>query len=217
MRSLLGISVWIALVTAIPGLVTIATLYGAFATSPGGDAMLPGNATSEWLMVALAVTVMVLTQALGILLEEALVRMRWLGGSISLPVPRDVANDANATLSPYDAYSRVYYVLARLEKDRDAHGHLQRAVSQFFLTNNTLVSFLVGLIAALIVGSSSWYVGGLLLGLAVSYLVVIIRFREMAKSIWSVTDRHPALDVAMPSPAIDGTATAQPPGSTKGR
>lgn len=72
-------------------------------------------------------------------------------------------------------------------------GHLRRAVAQFFLTNNSLISFLVGLVISLSLAFSVsnstgilYYSLGLFFSLLLSYWIAVIRFREMAKSLWAV-------------------------------
>lgn len=194
MNAMLGISLWVALVTVVPGLVTVATLYGAVRIA-APDALvliLGGGATvTTWVWTGVLVTVMVLTQALGILLEEGLVRLGWLGSTFK---PHRESGESEP-VSVYDQYRQLYYLLAELRPDDDAQGHLQRTVAQFFLTNNTLVSFITGLLVTVILAFSAYGVGGsmsvvgyvvfLILCLVVSYRVAVIRFREMAKSIWA--------------------------------
>lgn len=125
---------------------------------------------------------MVLTQACGILLEEVLVNRRMLGRRKIQP----------HSICRYEEYSKLYLLLTRLKADDDAHGHLRRAVAQFFLTLNTMVSFSAGIAAALIVASLEglWVRAGVytlvMFGcLGVSYPVAVIRFREMARTIWA--------------------------------
>jgi len=194
MNAMLGISLWVALVTVVPGLVTVATLYGAVRIA-APDALvliLGGGATvTTWVWTGVLVTVMVLTQALGILLEEGLVRLGWLGSTFK---PHRESGESEP-VSVYDQYRQLYFLLAELRPDDDAQGHLQRTVAQFFLTNNTLVSFITGLLVTVILAFSAYGVGGsmsvvgyavfLILCLVVSYRVAVIRFREMAKSIWA--------------------------------
>ena len=194
MNAMLGISLWVALVTVVPGLVTVATLYGAVRiAAPDTLTLILGSdvTATTWVWTGVLVTVMVLTQALGILLEEGLVRLRWLGTTFQ---PHWESGESKP-VSVYDQYRRLYYLLAELRPDDDAQGHLQRTVAQFFLTNNTLVSFLAGLLVTVFLAFTETGVGWtmsvvgyglfLILCLIVSYRVAVIRFREMAKSIWA--------------------------------
>lgn len=190
MGALFTVSYWIVLVTVIPGMATIAMVFGAFAFID--PAVLENSSITvmgigDWLAIALAVTTMVLTQTLGILLEEVLVTNKWLGRKKVAPQGIDC----------YEEYSQLYLLLAKIGKDDDMHGHLRRAIAQFFLTLNTLVSFLLGVIVALAIPliersqngvmfkQAGFYIaimGGFFVA---SYLVAKIRFREMARSIWA--------------------------------
>jgi hypothetical protein len=134
---------------------------------------------------------MVLTQALGILLEEFLIRNRLLGRKFV--VYR--GSKKKESLSVYEQYEYLYFLLAELRSDEDTQGHLQRSIAQYFLTNNTLISFSVGIIVSIILAFISndpdytlptiYYTSFLLFLLIISYAVAVIRFREMAKSIYS--------------------------------
>jgi hypothetical protein len=202
MNSLIAASLWIALVTVVPGLVTIATLFGTFAYVNPDHTFPLTPITNEWLWGAVAVAIMVLTQAVGILLEGTLVDRRWLGPeriAIGDGLP-DTSDISPETVRPYEEYEHLYLLLVRLEDSDDAYGHLERAVAQFFLTNNTLVAFGIGIVATLgvlvvsmstqvvpeILFRGTLYVGILLAALVVSYHVAVIRFRVMALSIWSL-------------------------------
>lgn len=197
MGALVGISLWIALVTVVPGLITIAVVYGAFVSAQvdgGAFSWVSLQVDNDWLAVAVAVTIMVLTQALGILLEEVLVHFRLLGRrSQTISAPEGLSLEGEAIeLQPYREYAGLYVLLSQLD-DEDTQGHLRRAVAQFFLTNNSLVSFLVGLVLALSLAAAVpspagtlYYSLALFLCLLVSYRVAVIRFREMAKSLWAV-------------------------------
>ena len=80
MGAFLGISLWIALVTVIPGLITISLIYFAYIiadpsllTNEGGHLFAIKN---DWILAGIALTIMILTQALGILLEELFTRAK---------------------------------------------------------------------------------------------------------------------------------------------
>lgn len=190
MGALFTISYWITLVTVIPGLVTLAVIWGAFAVIHPELLATFGQllaVSSEWFGLALAVTAMVLTQALGIVLEEVLVRYQCLGRRPAVEVKVD----------RYAEYGHLYATLARLHEHDDAHGHLRRTVAQLFLTINTLVSFSLALAASVVaylllpeqeqrLPNALAYGAGMLAFLGVSYVVAVIRFREMARSVATV-------------------------------
>lgn len=186
MGALFTVSYWITLVTVLPGLVTIATVYGgvAFVSDGKSDtlhAALMG--LSDWILVPIFISIIILNQAVGILVEEGLIRYRLLGRDKITP----------HSIKPYDQYGKLYFLLAKMSKDDDPHGHLRRTIAQFFLTVNTLVSFAAGMLTAVVIflitgtslTSAIGYSGIMLVCLIISYLVAIIRFREMARSIWA--------------------------------
>ncbi|OGR28901.1 MAG: hypothetical protein A2X83_08370 [Desulfuromonadales bacterium GWD2_54_10] len=155
MAAFLGISVWISLATIVPGLITIATIGGALIiVCPNAidSVILDLEGLSEWSYAGLAITIMVMTQAFGILLEKLLISRQWLGLSekvIEIPTGIDPLGQTSFILRPYYEYKGLYLLLAELQENEDSQGHLQRALAQFFLTNNSLVSFSAGLPPAL--------------------------------------------------------------------
>jgi len=201
MAAFTGVALWVLLATVFPGLVTIAVVYGAFAIiAPNLMAAGIGIVAfdSEWMWGAIAVTVMIITQATGILLEEILVRLRWLGSEakeIELPEGLCSPGKSTITLNPYREFQGMYFLLAQLSETEDSQGHLKRTCAQFFLTNNTLVSFLVGIIATVLIAvfardgfpaEAAYYASGLAVCLVISYLVAVLRFREMSKCLWGI-------------------------------
>jgi len=201
----LGISLWIALATVVPGLVTIAVLYGAIALASPSlfQSDFPTVATlGEWVYGGVAITVMVLTQALGILLEGILVRNHWLGPAqreIKIPQGIDPLGVTRFSLEPYAEFQGLYLLLAELRENEDTQGHLQRALAQFFLTNNTMISFTAGIATTLLVmllaqganvTTALAYVAVLAACLGVSYAVARIRFEVMAKALWAARRRR---------------------------
>ncbi len=203
MAAFLGISVWITLATVFPGLITIALLYGAaLIIDPGLLASEASGPLSGWAYPGIAVTIMVLTQALGILLESVLVGGRFLGPEldpIRVPAGVDPCGEQLIKLRPYDEYDGLYLLLAELRTDEDTQGHLQRATAQFFLTNNSLVSYSAALVFAAVLtagadsahqGRGIFYVAALVAGLLVSYRVARIRFRVMGKVLWAARRRR---------------------------
>jgi hypothetical protein len=202
MAAFLGISLWIALATVVPGLITIAAIYGA-CVATGTSGLERHLATSgDWVPSAIAITIMILTQSLGILLERILTDRKWLGPEErprTIPPDIDPRCELEFVLKPYLEYQGIYLLIAQMKESDDAHGHLQRALAQFFLSNNTLVSFAAGLAATLIaLGAGGDVHGGLVyLGLMVACLlvtfqVVMIRFEVMAKALWAVHRCRPA-------------------------
>jgi hypothetical protein len=205
MAAVLSISLWIALATVVPGLVTIAVLYGVVLIIDPSlmQAALPGiDKLGEWALSGAAITIMILTQALGILLEGLLIRRKWLGpDTCEITIPRgvDPCGLLSFTLEPYAEYHGLYLLLAELWDTEDAHGHLQRALAQFFLTINTMISFAAGIVAIpLIMWHGQWNnllpgivcVGAIAACLLVSYRVACIRFEVMAKALWAARRRR---------------------------
>ena len=204
MSAFFGISVWVTLAMIVPGLVTLATLYGAFlvATSCMDVPMLPDfELFGDWAISGIAVTVMIMTQGIGILVEGVLTRVRWYcpeSRTIVIPEGIDPFGVVKFDLRPYEEYQGLYLLLAELREGEDHHGHLQRALAQFFLSSNTMVSYAAGSLATLwlIVAygcatSLAWgYLALLLACLAVTTKVVRIRFEVMAKALWAARRRR---------------------------
>lgn len=196
MGAFLGISLWVALATVMPGLVTIAVVFCAFVVADPTIIYSDNNTfliPSDWVVAGIAITIMVLTQAFGILLEELLVKLHLFPGCRQLAVPEEFCSRGDNEIDAYERYDQLYILLAQLTEHEDSQGHLKRAAAQFFLTNNTLVSFLVGIILSLVLAFGDnargeylvLYIIGLLLCLLASYWVAVIRFRVMAKCIWA--------------------------------
>lgn len=206
MGAFLGISVWITLATVVPGLVTIAVLFWAVVVvNPEWLATLrmPLEGASDWIWAGLGVTVMVITQALGILLEEVLIRQQWLGRkaiAMNLKQGIDSHGMTQFDLEPYDEYQGMYILLSELKEEDDGQGHLKRCLAQFFLTLNTLVSFIAGILLTLAMlvlfpeqarQAEAIYYGLFLFGLlAISFKVAKIRFAVMAKALWAARRRR---------------------------
>ena len=215
MAAFLGISVWITLATVVPGLVTLAVVAGAaeFVLGVPPDVIVGTSFfKSEWVDGGVAITTMLLTQALGILLEKLLVDRHWLGARrvhVRVPAGIDPGGLAEFTLEPYAEYQGIYLLLAELQEHEDAQGHLQRALAQFFLTNNTLVAFAAGIAASVgfmlhsgLTAPGVAYVAALALCLGVSFRVARIRFLVMAKALWAARRRRcVAAEVAPPRAA----------------
>ena len=203
MAAFLGISLWITLATVVPGLVTLAVLAGAAELVlglPPASVIETSFFKSEWVDGGVAITAMLLTQALGILLEKVLVDRHWLGATrvhVRIPAGIDPMGLKEFTLEPYAEYQGIYLLLAELQEHEDSQGHLQRALAQFFLTNNTLVAFAAGIVASFAFMQQSGVTAGgvvyvlvLALCLLVSFRVARIRFGVMAKALWAARRRR---------------------------
>lgn len=205
MSAFLGISVWISLAMVIPGLVTLAALYGSIVMASACTAfpVTPEiKVFGEWAVAGIVVTIMIMTQAIGILLEAVLVRKQWLGPPIrriSIPPGVDPMGFVEFDLKPYEEYQGLYLLLAELREDEDSHGHLQRTLAQFFLSNNTIVSFTTGIIVTLWQLATSppcdsypplAYLLLLLACLAITIGVARIRFEVMTKALWAARRRR---------------------------
>lgn len=206
MGSLIGISLWVALVTVVPGLITIACLYGGAQivnTECLREHLHRVQTDSDWVWAGFGVTAMVLTQYLGILLERFLISKKKFGPEeekIDIPEGIDPHGETSIPLHPYAEYDGLYILLAELCEDEDTQGHLKRVIAQFFLTNNTLISFGLGIVFTTIafISCSSWsvfwpyvfYTLTLTVFLWVSYKTAVIRFNVMAKSLWATRRRR---------------------------
>jgi hypothetical protein len=208
MAAFLGISVWVALATVVPGLVTIAVLYlGAVILCPNVASSLITDlkGMNEWAYAGSAITLMVLTQSIGILLEKFLVTKKWYGlaqKEITIPEGIDPLGETKFILYQYNEYKGMYLLLAEMREHEDSQGHLQRVLAQFFMTNNTIVSFAAACVFAIFLlvqrGSGdpfyllkgSCYLIAMILFLAVSYSVARIRFEVMAKALWAARRRR---------------------------
>lgn len=206
MSAFLGISVWVTLATVVPGLVTMAVLYWSLVVVNVAwiDALRgPLEEASDWIWAGLGISIMVLTQSFGILLEGLLIRRRWLGPverTIKIEPGIDPHGQTLVRLRPYDEYQGLYILLAELREDEDTQGHLKRALAQFFLTNNTLVSFIAAMILT-VVTLGVWpsqpallrsviWLAILVLLLLVSFRVARIRFEVMGKALWAARRRR---------------------------
>lgn len=205
MTAFFNISVWITLAMVIPGLASMATLFGAMVVG-NTCSMLPAASAvqgfSDWAVAGVAVTIMIMTQAVGILLESFLVDRKWLGPEtivIDIPKGVDPLGQRTVVLEPYAEYQALYLLLAELRSDEDSHGHLQRALAQFFLSNNTMVSFGVGMVGALwhmaagpakVLGAQFAYLLLMAACLVVTVKVVRVRFVVMTKALWAARRRR---------------------------
>ncbi len=194
MGALLGISLWVALATVVPGCITIACIWGAFAIiNPTllNQGALSACLANDWICASIAITIMVLTQAVGILIEKRFVDNEWYGKA-------DTAEESEAEkrADPYVEYSGLYVVLAGLREEDDSKGHLERVLAQFFLNNNVIVSFAAGMLVSAVItllyldhdilirGLSYFLFMGICLVICIK--VAKIRFNVMIKSLSAV-------------------------------
>lgn len=205
MSAFLGISLWITLATVIPGLITISILYGAV-TFTGlahhAPVMAAFQGVNDWVASGFAIMAMVLTQGIGILLENFLISNQLLGPEqrrVRIPPGVDPCGETSFSIEPYSEYQGLYLLLAELRENEDSQGHLQRTLAQFFLTNNVLVSFCLGLLVSIWrmihVDLSFWprslgYIAFLLICLLILYPVACIRFKVMTNALWAARRRR---------------------------
>lgn len=205
MAAFLGISLWITLATVIPGLITISVLYCAviFTGISQNDPLFAAfQVTNDWVATGLAVMSMVLTQGVGILLESFLVNNQLLGSErrkVQIPKGIDPCGETNFYIEPYAEYQGLYLLLAELRENEDSQGHLQRTLAQFFLINNVIVSFSLGLVVTvwriIHIQLSYWprglgYAAFLVICLVVLYRVDCIRFKVMTNALWAARRRR---------------------------
>lgn len=205
MAAFLGISLWITLATVIPGLITISLLYSAivFTGISQNDPLLAVfQVTNDWVTTGFAVMAMVLTQGVGILLESFLINNQLLGSDrrkVQIPKGIDPCGETSFYIEPYAEYQGLYLLLAELRENEDAQGHLQRTLAQFFLINNVIVSFSLGLVVTVwrIIHiqlvywpKSLGYAAFLVISLVVLYRVACIRFKVMTNSLWAARRRR---------------------------
>jgi len=201
MNALLGISLWITLVTVFPGFVTIALLVlSAYVLRPelisaGALDAVPGSGT---VLLSVFVTIMILTQFVGILLESLLTRTCLLGRTESKTAVVFLAPRGATTLTEKvdrrKEYGYRYQLLALFGENDDAHGHLKRVLAQFFMTNNVMAAILIAFVFSAALcgfdGALTWRPAGFyLLSLFAFFVLALltagIRFRTMAISLRS--------------------------------
>ncbi len=206
MGAFLGISLWIALAMVIPGLVTITCLYFACISVNPNLAQpffefLKGS--NDWIISGFAITIMILTQAFGILLEKLMIKKNLLGPQtrkVKIAEGIDPRGKTKFDLEPYCEYDGMYILLAELHENEDTQGHLKRCLAQYFLTNNSITSFSAGIILAYIIlfldfkleylVNAAIFIGISSFLLFVIYEVAIIRFEVMAKALWAARQRR---------------------------
>lgn len=198
----LGFSLWIALVTVIPGLITIASVAGAVWIFVPEIAGTVGVLENQLFALAVVAAIMLVTQSIGITLESLLTEYRLLGHE-SVEIPSEVAGEPTE-VDPYEQYKLLYFTLVSMGPEDDPNSHVERAVAQFFLSNNALVAFGTGLVTTF--GLASWsaltgtltgpvlwsavaYVIGLAVFLIAVYHITRIRFRVMTKAVWTLRNQ----------------------------
>lgn len=209
MGAFLGISLWIALAMVIPGLVTITCLYFAGVTvNPQltHSFFVFIKDSNDWIISGLAITIMILTQSFGILLEKLMIKNRLLGPeskNIKIAEGIDPCGSTAFELKPYNEYDGMYILLAELDENEDTQGHLKRCLAQYFLTNNSMISFIAGIVLAYVIlfldfqmeymANAAIFIGISSFLLFVIYQIAVIRFEVMTKALWAARQRRVAL------------------------
>ena len=103
-------------------------------------------------------------------------------------------------LEPYCEYDGMYILLAELNENEDTQGHLKRCLAQYFLTNNSIISFSAGIILAFLIlfldfkmeylVNAAIFIGISSFLLFVIYKVAVIRFEVMTKALWAARQRR---------------------------
>lgn len=184
-----SLTIWIVLATVIPGFITIACLYLIFSWVFPGE-QLPLPALNNWIGVSLGVSIMIITQTFGILQEK-------MFESIGM-LPKEIDSIATGKIATAPIYEQLYSVLAGLQKEDDAHGHVQRVIGQYFLTVNNLVAYLLSIIVMMVVlilkpELYNLRVVGFTLVMVLlyvfTYFVMRVRFKGMIQSVWVLQNR----------------------------
>lgn len=179
----------------------MACLYGAAEiVNPGAieNYLLTVPADLDWLYSSLAVSAIVLTKTIGILVENFLVSKRCLGPEIkktAIDKDFDSYGETHILLNAYTEFEDRHLLLdipGRCEAD---YGRLKCVLAKFFLANNTLASFALGIAFAIVnfvinpswhaLGRSIEYAGVMGVCLVVGYKIAVMRFNVLARSIWA--------------------------------
>jgi hypothetical protein len=202
MEALIGLSLWVVIATIIPGVITIATMYLSVVVAY--PALIDNlhdiiKFKNDWIVTGIALVVIILTQALGILVENLLIKLRAYGPKekeITIPEGIDPLSSTNFILRRYDEYQGLYLLLVELGTEDDTQCHLNRILAQFFLSNNTMVGFFISLVLALVlsfVNREAWlsvyyyvYILFLMAFIFVSWNTTCTRFIVMTKSLWAL-------------------------------
>lgn len=216
MGSLSSMTIWIVLSTIVPGLISIACvsviIYFIFP-----DYAVNISNLNEWIMLSLCVFIMILNQFLGILLEKTLIYLKMMPSRIDYDSTIELfkkngnksknellsLNNIKWEIDTNQIYSNIYFIISQMKPDDDAYGHVQRIISQYFLTNNTIVPFLGSSVFILIhlylCGyyqiSTTKTIEIILLFIMVllsliSYFTARIRFCSMIKCLYSLHLKH---------------------------
>lgn len=176
--------------TILPGVITIACLYVLLKwIFPDCNLVFPELYT--WFGLSVAIAIMVITQTLGICVEYLI--------SKTYPKKVRVTDIKTLTGKEIDAaeyYNSLYSLISVFKEEDDRHGHIQRIISQYFLTLNSLVSFTIGLVSALILYFSVHcnagfyrflaYMIAMVLLLVITFMALRIRYNVMIICLWSV-------------------------------
>lgn len=186
------LSSWIILSLVLPGLVTLAILYilldwiflidiGTFASE-----------TSNWIGLSIAVSIMILTQTVGVVKERCLTNL-WFRRIKPYRVKTFKHHKINASEKIYPAgqFRHQYHLLLLLRNIDDPHGHLNRIAGQFYLSVNTSAACMIGLLVFIVLwitdgweASDGLFLGCLFLIYALTLYLVRIRYRILTEAIW---------------------------------
>lgn len=188
-----SLSLWIILATVIPGFVTIACLllilkwvYALPEINFAG--------TGDLELAAFAISIMLITQLAGMLLEKGMLRFytspREKIKPEDSPLTQELGLDVQS-YTPAKEYRQLYLVLAAMRSSDDPHGHVERTAAQFFMTNNMLASCFIAMLVLVFMSGVMPYTprvlpaGGALLVLCLlTFFATRIRFSTMCRSIW---------------------------------
>lgn len=209
MSGFLELSLWVVLAEVVPGIMSIGCLYGAYEmVNPGAleSTLRAIPADIDWVWSGLVVSATVMTHVLGTLVEGVLVTKKWLGPEIQeVDIPHGVASQeaGSSQLNPYSEFENRYVVLTLHDEHHANHAQLKRIFSRFLLANNILVSLGMGIAFAIVnfVISPSWHVFGRCIGysgvmvicLVLTYKLAVIRFNDLARSLWASRMQSSAL------------------------
>lgn len=139
MNSFTSFSLWIVLASIAPGLVTIASIaVMMYFVDP--ELFLAYiwlfDGSSEWIMLAVAILIMVMTQSIGILQQKI---FRNAG----------IYKEKTDEISMESFRNKIYYTSLMMDKEYKTDKTIERIAAQFYLSNNILVSFDIALMTGI--------------------------------------------------------------------
>jgi hypothetical protein len=186
-----SLTIWIVLATIIPGLITVACIFIII------NWVFPlysivYSQFNNWCGFSIIVAVMVVTQTLGILLGRILNKTypkKTVGFKIANSTVEEVEIDTK------DVFRSLYCVISNFKEEDDKHGHIQRIIGQYFLTLNSLVSYLLGffiVIGLLFTPKGTYtirviiFLSGMISLGVLTYITLRIRYCVLIESLWSI-------------------------------